>query len=111
MNMIKSTIYFGSDQEFFEKLTKTFQQRFDGEFRLHQLLYSKTQIVQSIIDFSPSLIYFDFSVTPSDQLESILTESSYLKRIDSYKPILFVGLFDDISDFTTQSLIFTSGFQ
>ena len=111
MNMIKSAIYFGSDQEFFEKLTKTFQQRFDGEFRLHQLLYSKTQIVQSIIDFSPSLIYFDFSVTPSDQLESILTESSYLKRIDSYKPILFVGLFDDISDFTTQSLIFTSGFQ
>lgn len=110
MNSSETTVlYLGHDKGFFDNL-ELFSRDLVKTSALMVQNFEEGSLCRLVKDGCFKLIYIDFT-TVDLNIESLLEEVIYLKRMFQFRSILFVGLFDGHDAGSFNPLIFISGFQ
>lgn len=104
-----NTFYIGSDSEFADEIKKFFIGR-SSSINCKEAKYEPGTLINICTLQLIDIIFIDFSV-PGMEMQKLLQETLFLKRISQFKPILLVALFKDEIQKAQSSIIFSSGFQ
>lgn len=104
-----NTYYIGTDSEFAGEIKKFFCGR-SANIICREALYEPGILINLCSRQPIDVIFIDFSV-PGMEMQKLLQETLYLKRVSQFKPILLVALFKDEFQKDQSNIIFSSGFQ
>jgi hypothetical protein len=110
MTKARGIYYIGQDAEFFNRL-QTFA--IGKKLTLKDTFFEQYlpgSLVSQAISLFPSIVFVDFKYL-DNYVDDFFSELIYLKKIDSFKSILFISLFSNKEELEEYSYAFTSGFQ
>lgn len=107
---IEGTIYYvGSDSDFTLEMNKFFGEK-SKAISCHEILYTPGSLVKFCSRQKIDVIFIDFSEAGLE-VQLLLEETLFLKRIGQFKSILLVAVFKNEFQKQEYPVIFSSGFQ
>lgn len=106
----RGILYLGEDFEFFKRLQAFAVTKKITLNEIFSAKYSTGALTNHCTEFYPSIVFVDFLFLET-QANAFFSELIFLKKIDTFKSILFVALFSNKQEQQDFSYIFTSGFQ
>lgn len=109
MNVQKTIIYIGTDEEFLKSVIAFSAKTKDVV--ISSSVYGQGSISQMCIENLAHIVFIDFTSLDYEASEQLLEEIIFIKRLQQYKGILFVALLDEDEEKENYSYLFSSGFQ